>query len=219
MAQRLGKHLAALEQTATQAELGAKVTEALSKGQRWAQTLVAALAWFWTVARAKVAALDLPEAAERVVHEQLLPGLYWQQAARRGRTADDQRQKGALARKLLRAAWRPAGALGRLAAEARQQVERVGQEVVGLFARSSSCVEGRNGRLALFHHGQCRLSAARLKALTAIHNYMAERADGTTAAERFFGQPAREVFAWLLERLPNLPRPAAKRPKKGSLTG
>jgi hypothetical protein len=40
----------------------------------------------------------------------------------------------------------------------------VSNEVVGLFARSSSCVEGRNGRLALFHHGQTRLSAGRLNA-------------------------------------------------------
>ena len=39
------------------------------------------------------------------------------------------------------------------------------------------------------------------------------RRDGTTAAERFFGQEHPDVFGWLLERLPGLPRPAAKRPK------
>jgi len=86
--------------------------------------------------------------------------------------------------------------------------------VVGLFARSSSCVEGRNGRLSLFHHGQTRLSAGRLRALTVVHNYVAERPDGTTAGERFFGHKPRDVFSWLLERMPDLPRPAAKRPKK-----
>jgi Family of unknown function (DUF6399) len=219
MEERLGKHLEALEQVAQQAGLGGKLTEALGKGKRWAQALVAAVAWFWSVARVKVEELDLPEQAERVLNEELLPGLYWRQAARRGRTADERRHKEQLSERLLTEAWRADGALGRLSEEERGEVTRVGKEVVGLFARSSSCVEGRNGRLSLFHHGQCRLGAARLKALTAVHNYVAERPDGTTAAERFFGQKPRDVFAWLLERLPDLPRPAAKRPRKGPMTG
>jgi len=68
--------------------------------------------------------------------------------------------------------------LSRLRQEDQEAVKRVSNEVVGLFARSSSCVAGRNGRLSLFHHGQTRLSAGRLKALTVIHNYLSERADG-----------------------------------------
>ena len=88
----------------------------------------------------------------------------------------------------------------------------------GLFSRSSSCVEGRNGRLSLHHHGQGRLSEGRLKALTTVHNYVIERSDGTTAAERFFGSKPRNVFAWLLDRLPDLPQPAVKRPKKSAQT-
>jgi hypothetical protein len=214
MEQRLGQRLEALEQLTQQARLGSKATEAVGKGRRWTQALVAALAWFWSVARTKVEELELAGPAERAVNEKVLPGLYWQQAARRGRTAAERRQKEELAERLLREAWGASGVLGRLSTQERREVERVGQEVVGLFARSSSCVEGRNGRLALFHHAQCRLSGARLKALTVLHNYMAERPDGTTAAERFFGQKPRDVFAWLLERMHDLPRPAAKRPSK-----
>ena len=100
--------------------------------------------------------------------------------------------------------------------EDRERVRRVSKEMVGLFARSSSCVEGRSGRLALFHHGQTRLSAGRLKALTVVHNYRTERDDGTTAAERFFGKKPRDVFDWLLARLPDLPRPVAKRSPKAT---
>jgi hypothetical protein len=73
-------------------------------------------------------------------------------------------------------------------------------------------VEGRNGRLSLYHHGQGPLSNGRLRALTAVHNFVAERGDGTTAAERFFGPKPEPVFEWLLERMPELPRPAQKRP-------
>jgi hypothetical protein len=217
MRQRLGKHLGTLEEVARQAELQSKATVALGKAEHWTRTLVAALAWFWAVATAKVQELELSEQARRVVNEQLLAGLYWQQAARRGRTADERRQRRELSAQLLCQAWRADGALGQLTQQERREVEATGKEIVGLFARSSSCVEGRNGRLSLLQHGQCRLSAGRLKALTVVHNYLAERPDGTTAAERFFGQKPRDVFTWLQQRLPDLPRPAAKRPHKDPL--
>ena len=116
-------------------------------------------------------------------------------------------------------AWRPGGALAGLPAAEQQEVQRSAQQCVELFQRSSSCVEGRNGRLALFHHGQTRLSERRLQALTAVHNYVVRREDGSTAAERFFGKKQRDAFSWLLQRLPDLPRPAAKRPKTAAAGG
>jgi hypothetical protein len=215
---RLGQRLKELEQVAEQAELGGKAQEALARGRRWLLELVAAMAWFWCVARVCVEKLDLPEEVERATYERLLPGLYWQQAAKRARTVEQRRAKEELAERLLKEAWAADGVLRRLTEEEQEEVKRVASEVVGLFARSSSCVEGRNGRLALFHHGQTRLSAGRLKALTVIHNYWTERADGTTAAERFFGKKPRDLFSWLLQRLPNLPRPAAKRPSQANPT-
>jgi hypothetical protein len=213
--QRLGQRLQTVEQVVQAAGLGSSAQEALAKGRRWVTALVAALAWYWAVVRQRLEELGLAEEAERAVSEQLLPGLYWQQAARRGRTADERRRCQELARRLLGQAWRRGGALSRLDKEQRDAVARVGRELVGLFARSSSCVEGRNGQLSLLQHGQARLSGTRLKALTAVHNYVSERPDGTTAAERFFGQKPRDVFGWLLQRLPELPRPATKRPRKG----
>jgi Family of unknown function (DUF6399) len=48
--------------------------------------------------------------------------------------------------------------------------------------------------------------------LTAVPNFEVEGSDGTTAAERLFGAKPEPVFAWLLERMPELPRPAQKRP-------
>jgi len=104
--------------------------------------------------------------------------------------------------------------LAALPQEQRHEVTRQARQLVSLFARSSSCVEGRNGRLSLQHHGHGPLSAARLQAQTVIHNYFSERSDGTTAAQRSFGQKPRELFSWLLERLPDLPRPAARRPRQ-----
>ena len=77
----------------------------------------------------------------------------------------------------------------------------------------SSGVEGRNGQLALHHHGRHRLSDRKLAALTAVHNYHIRRADGTTAAERFFGRAHEALFAEVLQRMPLPPRPARRRPR------
>jgi hypothetical protein len=216
MTQRLEQRLQGLQRVAAQGELGAAAAAALTRGQCWVVTLVGVLAWFWSVTRQRLVALELPAEAERLVEEKLLSGLYWQAAARRGRTAAERQPLQELAERLLQEAWSPTGALGKRSAAERSEIERVAREVVGLFARSSSCVEGRNGRLSLFHHGQSRLGSARLGALTVVHNYLSERGDGTTAAERFFGQKPRDAFQWLLERLPDLPRPATKRPRQGA---
>jgi Family of unknown function (DUF6399) len=77
-----------------------------------------------------------------------------------------------------------------------------------LFQRSSSCVEGRNGMLSLLYHCFHRLSTSRLKALTVVHNYHIKRADGSTAAERFFEQQHDNLFESLVEnvRIPGRPR-------------
>jgi hypothetical protein len=216
MEERLGKRIEELEAIKEEGQLGSKAEEAVAGGRRWLVALVGMVGWFWMLVQERVAEMGLPEEAERAVQEQLLPGLYWQQAARRGRTAEERHGKEELAERLLKEAWSAGGALASLPQDRREEVERVGKELVGLFARSSSCVEGRNGRLSLFRHGQTRLSSARLAALTVVHNYLSERADGTTAAERFFGQKPRDAFSWLLERMPDLPRPAAKRPKKAA---
>jgi hypothetical protein len=214
MEERLNQRVQVLEQVTVEAGLGVAAREALLKGRNWLVVLVATLGWFWSLARQRVGALQLSAEAERQVLEQLLPGLYWQALARRGRTAEQRQERAALGEKLLRQAWARGGALACLGEEEKKEVQRVTQEVVGLFQPSSSCVEGRNGRLALLHHGHTRLSAGKLKAATVIHNYVVEREDGSTAAERLFGKKQRNAFAWLLEHMPDLPRPAAPRPKR-----
>jgi hypothetical protein len=82
-----------------------------------------------------------------------------------------------------------------------------------MFQRSTSSIEGRNGYLSLHHHGLRGLRPAMLAALTVIHNYVLERADGTTAAERFFGRPPGDLFEHLCEVMPAPARPR-RRPKE-----
>jgi hypothetical protein len=212
--QRLGRHVDRLEQAARQAGLGARADEAVAKARSWLGALVAVVAWFWGLARQQVEELELSEEQEGAVYSSLLAGHYWETAAGRARDPEERKRLKELAERLLKEAWQAGGALASLPEEEKEEVRRVATQCAGLFSRSSSCVEGRNGRLSLHRHGQGRLSEAKLKALTAVHNYVARRADGTTAAERFFGAKPRDAFAWLLQRLPDLPRPAAKRPNK-----
>jgi hypothetical protein len=210
MGDRLAGHLDRLDEAVRQVGLGEKARAAVRKGRSWVAVLAGCVGWFWGLARAEVERLGLTEEQERVVCERLLAGHYWETAASRARTAQERGRLKEMAQRLREEAWSPGGALSALSAEEKRRVTEAARQAAGLFQRSSSCVEGRNGRLSLQHHGHSRVSDRRLKALTVLHNYLVERPDGTTAAERFFGQKSADLFSWLLERLPDLPRPAKK---------
>jgi len=208
---RLSAPLDRLQEVVEKADLGERAHQAVGKARGWVVLLVGCLAWFRSRTDTSVEKLGLSAAGQQLVKECLLPSYYWEMAGAREKSPQERKRLLELAQRLRENAWSKGGALAALAEGERKEVERVARECAGLFCRSSSCVEGRNGRLSLFHHGQTRLSEKRLQALTAVHNYVVRRADGTTAAERFFGQKQRDAFSWLLARLPEIPRPAAKR--------
>ena len=66
--------------------------------------------------------------------------------------------------------------------------------MVSKFQRASSAIEGRNGYLSRLHHSGRGLSEKDLQVLTVIHNYDLYRADGSTAAQRFFGRTFPPLF-------------------------
>jgi PAS domain-containing protein len=211
MQARLSEPLQRLQEVVEEAGLSGRAHEAIQKARGWVVLLVGCIAWFWTLTRQRLEQLDLSEEAQRLVEEYLIASAYWEMASKKEKDPEERKRLKELAQQLREKAWAKGGVLARLTQAEKQEVERVARQCAELFQRSSSCVEGRNGRLALFHHGQTRLSERKLKALTAVHNYVVRRADGTTAAERFFGQPQRDAFTWLLARMPDLPHPAAKR--------
>lgn len=211
--QRLQRRVEQLQRVAEEAGLPEQAQQVAAEASGWLGALVATVAWFWLSVQRRIEALELSEPQQRWLREYVLAGCYWQAAARRARTAEERHRLQELSARLLRQGWSAEGPLGSLPPPRRQELERQARQWAGLFSRSSSCVEGRNGRLSLQQHGKGRLSPARLKALGVIHNFLSQRDDGTTAAERFFGHKPRDLFAWLLQRLPDLPRPAPKRPK------
>ncbi|MEM7592270.1 MAG: DUF6399 domain-containing protein [Cyanobacteria bacterium P01_A01_bin.83] len=72
-------------------------------------------------------------------------------------------------------------------------------------------VEGRNGYLSQIHHSRRGLSSKRLKVATVINNFALKRNDGTTAAERLFGQQFPDLFEYLIENIGELPQPRKSR--------
>jgi hypothetical protein len=95
-----------------------------------------------------------------------------------------------------------------LSPTAPSQLKDKAQTLAEVFQRSSSNVEGRNGYLSLRNHHMQGLDHPRKRAcLTALHNFFLTRADGTTAAERFFGQKPRSMFAAISEAVDIPPAP------------
>jgi len=207
----LETQFATIHQVAAEAGLGSNARKRLRKAHRLVAQMVATIALIHDLIRAKVEALGLPEEAEKVVFECLVPASYLEEAARKAPSAERRSAIKDRAKHLRAPCEQADGPLGRLDPGERSTVDEVARECAQLFQRSSSCVEGRNGVLALRRHSLHRLSPRKLAALTVVHNYGTTRSDGTTAAGRFFGRQPRDLFAFLLDRLPPPARPAARR--------
>jgi Family of unknown function (DUF6399) len=113
-----------------------------------------------------------------------------------------------LAERLRAPLFETGGVLSALSAEAQAQRHDEAKRLAGVFQRSSANVEGRNGYVSLRSHPLRGLDLPRKReCFTAIHHFFLTRPDGTTAAERFFGQKPRSMFAAILESVELAPAP------------
>ncbi len=208
-------HFAEIEAVATEAHLSERCIKRIEKAKRVTVDMVATVAFFLLTVRAKVEALSLAPEVEKAMYHNLIPAIYLHLVTEK---TQDVEQRSVLQRKseeLLLPLLSSHGPLADLVAEEKVVLETVAQECAQLFQRSSSCVEGRNGYLALYHHSLHRLGDRKLAALTTVHNYFIKRQDGTTAAERFFGSRPKDLFGWVLDQvdLPGYPARKRSRPK------
>lgn len=213
VAERLQGCWQTLNQLARAAHLPERCQQQLRKAQRLTGSLLATLSFFFATVQAKIEALNLPLEVETVVYHSLIPAIYLERVADKTATANLRQTLRQRAASLIASLNQPGSALALLHDEERRLLEQVAIDCADLFQRSSSCVEGRNGQLALHHHAHHRLSDRKLSALTAVHNYFIQRPDGTTAAQRFFGRPPDKLFKWVLKKTSLPGRPACKRPR------
>jgi len=101
----------------------------------------------------------------------------------------------------------------------RVHLESVAQECARWFVRCSSGTEGHNQWTARHLHRHHGVRADWLAALKVVHNFMLRRADGTTAAQRFYGRSHGNLLEYLCARmpLPALPRSRTPKPRPDPL--
>jgi len=141
------------------------------------------------------------------MHAPLIPSYYLERVAAT-RTVPQGEPLRALAERLRTPLFEPGGALCHLTRAEQSQLKAEAIKLADVFQRSSSNVEGRNGYLSLRNHQLRGLDRPRKReCLTAVHNFLLTRPDGTTAAERFFGQKPRAMFATILGAVEIPPTP------------
>lgn len=185
----------------------------IEKAQRVVPKMQATIEFVSSYVRQQVSRLDLTPLASFTLHAKLIPSFYLERVART-RTVTEGEALRELAARLRTPLFGPGGALSQLSPEAQEQLQQKAKTLAEVFQRSSSNVEGRNGYLSLRNHQLRGLDLPRKReCLTAIHNFFLTRPDGTTAAERFFGQKPRSMFAAILDSV-NLPPAPLSPPRR-----
>jgi transposase len=189
--------------------------ERLDKAERVIPKMQATIEFVSGYVHKQVRQLDMPPPVSYALHAHLIPSFYLDRVAQR-RTVHAGEPLRELAQRLRTPLFEPGGVLAGLSEVQQSALTQQAKELAEVFQRSSSTVEGRNGYLSLRNHQLRGLDRPRKReCLTAIHNFFLTRADGTTAAERFFGQKPRSMFATILQSvdLPPAPLSPPRRPE------
>jgi hypothetical protein len=201
------RHIDTIRTIAQQEHLSEPCMERIEKAERVVPKMQATIEFVSGYVHQQVRQLDLAPPASYAMHAQLIPSLYLDRVAstRTGTAGEPLR---ALAERLRTPLFEPDGAFEALSPVAQNTLKGAAAKLAEVFQRSSSNVEGRNGYLSLRNHQLRGLDHPRKRAcLTAVHNFFLTRPDGTTAAERFFGQKPRSMFAAILESVEIPPTP------------
>ncbi len=192
---------------AQQESLSQSCLDRIEKAERVVPQMQATIAFVSGYVRQQVSQLHLTPPVSYALHAPLMPACSLERVAqtRTVQTGEPLRQ---LAQRLRTPLFEPGGVLADLREVQQSERTHQAQELAEVFQRSSANVAGRNGYLSLRNHQLRGLDRPRKRAcLTAVHHFFLTRADGTTAAERFFGQKPRSMFAAILASVDLPPAP------------
>jgi transposase len=207
IAGELQQPIATIRTIAQQAGLSESCMERMAKAERVVPKMQATIEFVSGYVRQQVRQLDLAPPASYAMHAHLIPSSYLDRVASTRPVAQGEPLR-ALAERLRAPLGEPDGAFGALSPVEQDQLKSKAKMLAEVFQRSSSNVEGRNGYLSLRNHQLRGLDHPRKRScLSAMHNFFLTRADGTTAAERFFGQKPRSMFAAILASVEIPPAP------------
>jgi hypothetical protein len=200
-------HIDTIRTIAHQEHLSAMCLERIAKAERVVPKMQATIEFVSGYVRQQVRQLDLAQPASYAMHAHLIPSYYLERVASTRTVAQGEALR-KLAERLRTPLFAPGGAFSAFSSMQQDQLKAQAATLAEVFQRSSSNVEGRNGYLSLRNHQLRGLDHPRKReCLTAVHNFLLTRPDGTTAAERFFGQKPRSMFAAILAAVELPPAP------------
>jgi len=201
---------ARIEQIRTVAQhegLSQSCLERIEKAERGVPKMQATIAFVSRYVTQQVKQLAITPPVSFAMHAKLIPSYYLDRVAET-HTVEGGEPLRELAEQLRAPLFEPGGVLSVLSPAIQKQLHDEAKRLATVFQRSSSNVEGRNGYLSLRSHQLRGLDLPRKReCFTAMHNFFLTRPEGTTAAERFFGQKPRSMFAAILDAVELPPAP------------
>ncbi len=199
--------IATIRTIAPQEHLSQACLDRREQAERGVPTMQATLEFVSGYGRQPGRQRALAPPASYAMHAPLIPSYSLERVAAT-RTMTEGAPLRARAERLRTPLFEPGGTLGALNTTEQNQLKAKATKLAEVFQRSSSPVEGRHGYLSLRHHQLRGLDHPRKRAcLTAVPNFFLTRADGTTAAERCFGQKPRAMCAAILASVALPPAP------------
>jgi len=200
-------HIEQVRAIAQHEGLSQSCLERMEKAERVVPKMQATIAFVSGYVRQQVEQLDLTPPASFAMHAKLIPAYYLDRVAQTRSVSDGEALR-ELAERLRTPLCEPGGALSQMSPEVQDHLQQRAKTLAEVFQRSRANVEGRNGYLSLRNHQLRGLDLPRKReCLTAMHNFFLTRPDGTTAAERCFGQKPRSMFASILASVELPPAP------------
>jgi Family of unknown function (DUF6399) len=207
MAAAIQAHIEQVRAMAQHEGLSQSCLERMEQAERVVPKMQATITFVSGDVRQQVDQLDLTPLASVAMHAKLIPAYDLDRVAQTRSVSDGEALR-ELAERLRTPLFEPGGALSQMSPEVQDHLQQRAKTLAAVFQRSSANVEGRNGSLSRRNHQLRGLDLPRKReCLTAIHNFFLTRSDGTTAAERFFGQKPRSMFASILESVELPPAP------------
>lgn len=207
VADDLQEQINTIRTVAQQEGLSQTCLDRIDKAERVIPKMQATIEFVSGYVRQQVSQLDLAPSESYAMHAHLIPSYYLERVACI-KTMTEGEPLRELAERLRTPLFEPGGRLSEVPPAEQDRLKQEASKLAEVFQRSSSNVEGRNGYLSLRNHQLRGLDHPRKRAcLTAVHNFFLTRPDGTTAAERFFGQKPRCMFAAILESVEIPPAP------------
>ena len=191
--------------------LDARIAKALSHWTSYAKAAETQLTHLRARAETAVATLAVPANVQTFVLEHLIPLAYLLVCHARSESSEERAKLRSIVSTTL-ARWRSQGTVwSTLSRPVRAQLLEFSMRIASTFVRSSSGIEGHNGRSSLWWHQRSRMDPLELEARQILHNFVPRDRDGTTRAQRLFRQPHRSLLSWLCDnvRSPDPPRRGA----------